>query len=462
MRPPTTSDRPSTGQATLGLAAPEPIDTRAERTQSAASLRKSAPGTRSDRNVGAREPFGPSTAVDASENAFPVAGERAPAGLPQPDVRGRLVALDLVRGVAALIVCLQHLRNATLVDFPQIASRHAFHTAFYFVTNLGHESVMVFFVLSGYFVGGSVVRAGARFDPVDYLLARSLRLWCVLVPCLVLTWGADRWLAAHAPGVLNGAFAAAWHSAPPAGSYDGSWQTALGNLLFLQTVAVPVYGSNGPLWSLANEAWYYLLFPLAWSAFDRGSVARRGVLGLLAVAVVGAMPASMRWLFAVWLLGVGVYALDARRLRLPRGSLVGSALLFAAAITASRLRLVPGSLEPLADYVVGIAFALFCLALVRHDGAVAMHRRVRQTAFWLSDISFSLYLCHFPLVLVIGASRYADHRMQPDLTGLLTFAGWLALLLGAGHAMWWCFEKRTPALRGRIRRLAARRRLADA
>jgi len=36
----------------------------------------------------------------------------------------------------------------------------------------------------------------------------------------------------------------------------------LENLGFVQTVSVPVYGTNGPLWSLANEFWYYVMFSL--------------------------------------------------------------------------------------------------------------------------------------------------------------------------------------------------------
>lgn len=31
--------------------------------------------------------------------------------------------------------------------------------------------------------------------------------------------------------------------------------------MFLQTRFTPVFGSNGPLWSLFNEFWYYVLFP---------------------------------------------------------------------------------------------------------------------------------------------------------------------------------------------------------
>jgi peptidoglycan/LPS O-acetylase OafA/YrhL len=38
------------------------------------------------------------------------------------------------------------------------------------------------------------------------------------------------------------------------------------NAFFLQTIAGPTFGSNGPLWSLAYEWWYYVLFPLVLAA----------------------------------------------------------------------------------------------------------------------------------------------------------------------------------------------------
>lgn len=360
----------------------------------------------------------------------------------------RLLTLDCVRGVAALLVCMQHLRNATMVDFAD--TNNPFWAAFYFMTNLGHEAVMVFFVLSGFFVGGSVVRAGGRFQWADYLLSRLLRLWCVLLPCLVLTSLCDHWLALNAPSVLGGAFAETWHSAPQTGAYDASWVTALGNVFFMQTVWVPVFGSNGPLWSLANEAWYYLLFPLAWIALRPGPLSRRLLHGGCACLLAVAMPAEMRLLFLVWVLGVGVYAAARRGIALPRHALAGSAVLFAAAIAASRLRLMPAAWQPLPDDLVGVAFACFCLVLVQQDRGVRPLAWLRRGASWLSDMSFSLYLCHFPLVLVIAASNFQGRRMPSDAGSLLAYVGWLALLLGAGHAMWWCFERRTPAVRAWI------------
>ena len=49
-----------------------------------------------------------------------------------------------------------------------------------------------------------------------------------------------------------------------------TWPVLAANALFLQTIVaarnaphpVPTFGSNGALWSLSYEFWYYLAFPL--------------------------------------------------------------------------------------------------------------------------------------------------------------------------------------------------------
>jgi len=180
-------------------------------------------------------------------------------------MKQRDATLDLVRGVSALAVMLSHLRAFLLVDFGGVPAPGLFMKVFYFATGLGHQAVMVFFVLSGYFVGGSVL-AGLRKESFrwgGYAAARLTRLWMVLLPALVLTLAAD-WVGQRAnPGAYAGGLNHVFMSGPTPVEPAALGPLAfLGNLFFVQTVAVPVYGSNGPLWSLANEFWYYLLFPL--------------------------------------------------------------------------------------------------------------------------------------------------------------------------------------------------------
>ena len=63
--------------------------------------------------------------------------------------------------------------------------------AFYFVSNYGHTAVIVFFLLSGYFVGGSVLRQveAGTWSWQRYLTERMSRLWIVLIPAFCASSG---------------------------------------------------------------------------------------------------------------------------------------------------------------------------------------------------------------------------------------------------------------------------------
>ena len=64
--------------------------------------------------------------------------------------------LDFARWVAAFIVFAGHLRNPLFLGFADLGSEKTslLINAWYFVTGLFGEAVIVFFVLSGYLIGG--------------------------------------------------------------------------------------------------------------------------------------------------------------------------------------------------------------------------------------------------------------------------------------------------------------------
>ena len=95
--------------------------------------------------------------------------------------------MDLVRGGAALEVMFGHLRAFVFVDYPQLQNPDALLKAFYYLTGFGHQAVVIFFVLSGYLVGGSVLSARAEGFWTRYGVQRLSRLWIVLLPCLGAT-----------------------------------------------------------------------------------------------------------------------------------------------------------------------------------------------------------------------------------------------------------------------------------
>ena len=69
--------------------------------------------------------------------------------------------------------------------------------------------------------------------------------------------------------------------------HNHEWHTLVGNLAFLTQIHVLFWGTDTPLWSLAYEWWFYMLYPILWR-FSRRSV-------LLATAVVAACFVASRW-----------------------------------------------------------------------------------------------------------------------------------------------------------------------
>ncbi|MEL7163067.1 MAG: acyltransferase family protein, partial [Bacteroidota bacterium] len=220
----------------------------------------------------------------------------------------RIVSMDLIRGISALLVCASHLRNAIFVDYAESGATGPIAKGFYFLTGLGHESVMVFFVLSGFFVGGSVLKRRSSFRFSSYLTARLSRLWTPLVPALIFTLLIDLTLAGWYPDLLAGEYRDVLTSGPDA-AYSMTPLTFLGNLLFLQTVFTPVFGTNSPLWSLAYEFWFYLLFPLIGlvAGFVKTSNFGRAIaVGSLLLAAFS-LPIGLFEGFLIWLMGVLVF-----------------------------------------------------------------------------------------------------------------------------------------------------------
>lgn len=395
--------------------------------------------------------------------------------------------LDLVRGVSALLVMLGHLRGFLFMHFGELAHAGKLTKFFYFATGLGHQAVMVFFVLSGFFVGGSVLSGIGKgsFTWHGYAASRLTRLWMVLLPALLLTLCID--LLGHhwSPGAYSGGYRDYFNSGPSP-DQPAAWDTVtwLGNVFFLQTVSVPVFGTNGPLWSLANEFWYYLMFPLCASGIHAFFRKRLGLgLGLLAAsAILGCcLPGGLVASGLIWLLGAGVWWMRKRglggtsvghgssgtplssqgdetikvnekeRAMVPhifcliagfmRGWLwrVLLGMLFLATLAASKTGHWLGS-----DYSVGIAFAMWMLAL---PGTTRLPSLLHRAVTGLSEISYTLYVVHFPLLFFVSAVLFLGRRFPANSAGYLWFTVLAATILVVATGIWWLFERNTDTVR---------------
>jgi peptidoglycan/LPS O-acetylase OafA/YrhL len=366
--------------------------------------------------------------------------------------RGGFFWADVLRFVAALLVVMEHGRDLLFLTLGEVGGLILPWKLFYFVTGFGSEAVIVFFVLSGFWITSAVTR---RIDQADfwrtYLIDRLSRLLIVVVPVLLIGGALDL-ASIHllASRYVDGSSGALTVQEPVADSLG--FMTLVGNLLFLQKLVFPTFGSNGPLWSLAYEFWYYIWFPSPLLLVTR----RKLSIGLLALGL-GALSFALVEGFAVWMMGSALYYLDRRWLRAGENegersgwrawsALGGALLLLAAALTASRLT-VPFAGGPL---VLGAAFSLFFWVLLRTNPRP--RGTARPLARFGSEASFSLYAIHFPLILVLASIIPPGLRASPDAGRLGAWFG----LVAAAVASAWLFsrltEARTADLRAWLRR----------
>lgn len=358
--------------------------------------------------------------------------------------------LDVVRALAALLVLVSHIRSFTLMDAAGQPSLSVPARVLFAATGLGHEAVIVFFVLSGFLVTASMVRlrrAGA-WSLTRFAVERLIRLWVVLIPCLILGGVLDAvglHLAASRGTVESyGHLALTPAPAPPAQDVA----TLLGNLCFLQTIAVPVWGSNGPLWSLAAEAWFYALAALAFTAWLK----RRRIDALVPLLAFLAVATWLPWrvlvYFPVWLLGAGCAVLHERRKSVGAdGHLGGIAAnaCFCAALVLSRVGLGPGWVFE--DLVLAFASAWLLLCAVRWPWIDRWWSRALRR---LSAPSYSLYLSHVPVLALFKVLAVGPHRLALNGASLALMTLEAGLALGCAAALWWGFERHTGALRRRL------------
>jgi peptidoglycan/LPS O-acetylase OafA/YrhL len=329
-----------------------------------------------------------------------------------------------------------------------------FQTLFYFCTGLGHQAVMVFFILSGFFVGGSILkRKGMQFRPAEYFIARLTRLWIVLIPALAATLIVDTVVAAYFPEVLHGVNYGIWNSGPHSTGYSISTQTLLGNVFFLQTILTPVFGTNSPLWSLANEFWYYTTFPMLAFAVGQcgnpGRASTRIAAGVSAVVLLAFLPPILSG-YVVWLMGVVAW-LICNRLPCKRRplALISAFVLFVCSLVYSKSISSQMLIGLSVDYAVGMGFSIFCIVIATWPRPGCSHSgiAISKLAVASSEFSYSLYLTHFPFVMLIAVFCYGSTKVPPDAGGLLLYFGGLAALLVLGSLFWFLFERHTSSMR---------------
>ncbi|WP_181038473.1 acyltransferase family protein [Arthrobacter sp. ZGTC131] len=322
----------------------------------------------------------------------------------------------------------------------------------------GFIGVDVFFVISGFVITASLIREhdkNGRISLADFYRRRARRILplasVVIVLSLIASWAV--FSTARFAGIAQ----------------DGLWaflSAANWHLAIIGTDYMQAGGTVSPLqhfWSLAVEEQFYIVWPwlivlmLGWGAskLGRSSSGARRSLGLAMLAVVGAS-----FVFAMWESSaaptVAYFSTFSRAWELGCGGLL--------AVLAPVLLRIPDRVRPALAYLglAGIIFGAFAMTpeltfpgpwaavpvlatmAVISAGTGGKQRLLapltNRASRYLGDISYSLYLWHFPVIILLEALRpssgVVDHAIAAALTLALSAWSYHSIEEPVRHSQW--------------------------
>jgi peptidoglycan/LPS O-acetylase OafA/YrhL len=195
------------------------------------------------------------------------------------------LALDLLRAVAAQMVCVGHALNLSGIYY----------------TYAPAIGVLLFFILSGFVIAYTLK---SKTDAGDYSLGRYAierfsRIYCAYLPAMVLFAAVEYFLR--------------WRGIGPDSSGPVSFSNFLGNLAMLQNYpgpyGFPQFGMSGQTSSIAAEFHIYFFVGALYFFF----IGRQRTIALIVGLLSARMPLGYflslegRALFALWLIGFVIY-----------------------------------------------------------------------------------------------------------------------------------------------------------
>lgn len=365
----------------------------------------------------------------------------------------RLHSLDAARGIAALAIVFWHWQHMYSIGGGQLDDRtiQPFYTVLFPLYHSGWLAVEFFFTLSGFvffWLYGQKI-SGKALGLGGFWLARFSRLYPLhLITLLVI--------AVMQVILMN--------SGHDSFIYGGTnLPNFVLNLLFLQYFA-PGWTFNGPEWSVGVEILLYGMFFLYCRLLRP-----HWLVPLLACVAIGLWVMTTQWALGRGIIGFfagGVVYEIWQRLRHRPAALPWIVPL--AALTAALwvMTIIEVKYHPLTNWLNGFGLVgwwwmemsfrlalvpLTVLALALHESVGA---RFYQKLSPLGDLTYALYLWHFPLQLALALAVLLGGVPLAPLQSPWGMAGYMTVLIGIAILSYRFIER--PAQSWLRNRFAAR------
>ena len=314
--------------------------------------------------------------------------------------------MDTLRGVSALVVACVHAYQVFLIPY------FGFGSPSHVVTGLlATHAVTAFFVASGFMICISVFRhrnEDGTFRGRAFAEARILRIYPPLIAAILLTIGVYFVIAGFQ---LHGA-----ESYRLGGEIDVARERATLEWNLLPSTFFLLYGTfanapapinmDGPLWTLGFEWWFYVLafvFARLWNGLALSTIVPF-LAGVWIVLINHDV--FFVWFLVIWLGGFvlgGAYLSGALFRLSSRGLAVLALAVIATALLIGRRYLITDLLDPFGSphgkriwASVGLLIAVGIAAAIRAQ----RDWRIPRWITGLSAFSYTLYVVHYPLLLL--------------------------------------------------------------
>lgn len=322
----------------------------------------------------------------------------------------RFHELDAMRGLAAVVVLGNHFRN---MFYPTATFAHGWQSVFLYPLVSGRESVMFFFLLSGFVLSLPFLR-GKRQPYWTFLRRRVLRIYGPYLGALVLALiGCAIW---HSRLGSTGWRGATW-------SRQVDWKSVLQHVLFIGNYDYDRY--NTAFWSLVYEMRISIVFPLLFVVANKLKT-RYTLLIVAACTLAGVHAAPREFLITfeyagVFFIGVllakNLDTIKDRYRKQGTSQHILLALLSLLFYFGGHRMVNVGSLWHLGDMPVVLGAAgLLVLGLNSVMVSRALHSVVPT---FLGRISYSLYLVHGTVLFAMAAAL--QNKLSPLVFFLIYF-----------------------------------------
>ena len=316
--------------------------------------------------------------------------------------------------------------EAMFVNYPELATHSLPVAVFFGLTRLGNEAVVIFFVLSGFLVGGRAferIRKG-EFNTKSYVIDRSTRIFVPLIPAVLFSVIVLKY--------TNG---------------DIVWSQVLGNLFALQGVTTSALPDNVPLWTLSYEMWFYV------SVVGIALLFRKKWEGILIMAVIAVIFTRLSpYYFVCWLIGAMAQVKLPTRISYTR--IVAAAILCVYGIIGIQIDHGSGGINMkwLADLLPSAGISRIMLSIgsaviIRNIILIRSVSWIEKAGTILAASSYTLYLVHYPaLCLFSSYLGYVGIRVVNAHT-LAQYAMLLGCCVVTVLALYLLFERNTNRVR---------------